>query len=234
MTAEGIAEINGFTYFADINPLYSDLLDPEVTEKFIEFSYRPYIDKAPDIDGFFTDEPQLARMRGIPWSDTLPSEWKKAYGTDILPLLPCLFEDCEGASCVRIKYWRLVATLFSESYAKTIHEFCEKHNKKFTGHLLLEEDMRLQMISNGAVMPSYQYFDIPGIDMLTLIKEPGTAIIAPYQVASVAHQFGKRRCSPKALPRADTERTLTILPQSFPGRPCVERRFCAFTYHPTR
>lgn len=187
-----IAEINGFTYFADINPLYSDLLDPEVTEKFIEFSYQPYIDKAPDIDGFFTDEPQLARMRGIPWSDTLPSEWKKAYGTDILPLLPCLFEDCEGASCVRIKYWRLVATLFSESYAKTIHEFCEKHNKKFTGHLLLEEDMRLQMISNGAVMPSYQYFDIPGIDMLTLIKEPGTAIIAPYQVASVAHQFGKK------------------------------------------
>lgn len=93
---------------------------------------------------------------------------------------------------MRIKYWRLVATLFSESYAKTIHEFCEKHNKKFTGHLLLEEDIRLQMISNGAVMPSYQYFDIPGIDMLTLIKEPGTAIIAPYQVASVAHQFGKK------------------------------------------
>lgn len=187
-----IAEINGFTYYADINPLYSDLLDPVVTEKFIEFSYQPYIDKSPDIEGFFTDEPQLARMCGIPWSDTLPSEWKKAYGTDIFPLLPCLFEDREGAADVRIKYWRLVAELFSESYAEKIHKFCKKHKKKFTGHLLLEEDLRLQMISNGAVMPSYQYFDIPGIDMLTLKKEPGSAIIAPYQVASVAHQFGKK------------------------------------------
>lgn len=187
-----ITEIDGFTYYADINPLYSDLLDPRVTKKFIEFSYQTYIDKTPDIEGFFTDEPQLARMSGIPWSDTLPDEWKKAYGTDISPLLPCLFEDREGAKAVRIKYWRLIAALFSENYAGLIHKFCEKHKKKFTGHLLLEEDLRLQMISNGAVMPSYVHFDIPGIDMLTLKKEPKAEIIAPYQVASVAHQFGKK------------------------------------------
>lgn len=191
--AEGkvILSKDGYDYFVKINPYYVDLLNSRTTDKFIEFAYEPYIEKAPETEGFFTDEPQLTRNFGIPWSDILPEEYEKEYAEDIMKIIPLLFYDGDGAECARIKYWRLITKLFSQNFAKRISEFTEKHKKGFTGHFLLEEPLRAQITSNGAVMPSYRYFDIPGMDCLTLVKEPGWSITAPYQVASVAHQTGR-------------------------------------------
>ncbi len=184
---------DGITYYIDTNPYYVDLLDPEVTDKFIELVYEPYIKNEPEIEGFFTDEPQLTRLSGIPWSNLLPDAFRNEYGEEFISIIPLLFFDEEGADSARIKYWRLVAKLFSENFAKKIHEYTKKHKKLFTGHYLLEEPLKEQITSSGAIMPSYRYLDIPGMDVLTLKKDPGTNIIAPYQVASVAHQFGKKQ-----------------------------------------
>lgn len=184
---------DGITYYIDTNPFYVDLLDPDVTDKFIELVYEPYIENEPEIEGFFTDEPQLTRLSGIPWSNILPDAFYEEYGEEISTIIPLLFFDGEGAPAARIKYWRLVAKLFYENFAKKIHEYTKKHNKLFTGHYLLEEPLKEQITSSGAIMPSYRFLDIPGMDVLTLKKDPGTNIIAPYQVASVAHQFGKKQ-----------------------------------------
>ena len=59
-----------------------------------------------------------------------------------------------------------------------------------TGHFLSEEDLELQSRHAGSVMESYQYENIPGIDLLTAtISDP----ILVKQVSSVAHQFGRHR-----------------------------------------
>ncbi|UKI35925.1 MAG: hypothetical protein L6V93_18025 [Clostridiales bacterium] len=61
---------------------------------------------------------------------------------------------------------------------------------KFTGHLVLEDNMRIQINANGAVMPSYEYYHIPAMDWL------GRRISSPLpqiQVASIARQTGKKQ-----------------------------------------
>ena len=61
---------------------------------------------------------------------------------------------------------------------------------KLTGHMVLEDNLLSQITSNGAVMPNYEYFHIPGIDWLSRAR---VTPLTPLQVSSVAHQLGKKQ-----------------------------------------
>lgn len=69
---------------------YVDTLDGNITEKFIKETHEVYLGRIPKEDagtvmpGFFTDEPQYYRWDN-PYSNTLPAEFKKAYGYEIYP-----------------------------------------------------------------------------------------------------------------------------------------------------
>lgn len=71
---------------------------------------------------------------------------------------------------------------------KQIYDWCEAHNLKYTGHLVLEENFHSQLTSNGACMPHYEYFHKPGMDWLCRVIYPCLTML---QVASVAHQLNK-------------------------------------------
>ena len=71
---------------------------------------------------------------------------------------------------------------------KQIHEQCEAWGMKLTGHLVLEESLLSQLVSNGACMPHYEYMDIPGMDWLG--RGIGDCLTAR-QVSSAAEQMGK-------------------------------------------
>ena len=189
-TETTIANVNGYHFYYDVNPFYVDLLDKEVTEIFLNGIYDTYYKKyGNEIEGFFTDEPQLSRD-GIPWSLTLEEAYKKEYGEDLKLKLPELFfEDGEFKS-TRLKFWRLVTKLLSNNYTKQIYNWCEERGLKFTGHMVLEETLMDQLTPNGAVMPNYRYFHIPGMDCLGRQKINKKTI---YQVSSVAEQFGKEQ-----------------------------------------
>ena len=90
----------------------------------------------------------------------------------------------------RMKFWKMVTELFSESYMKQIYDWCDERGVKLTGHLLCEETLTTQILSNGAIMPHYEYFDIPGMDWL---GRPIKRSLTPWQVSSVAHQLGKEQ-----------------------------------------
>ncbi len=177
-------------FYYDVNPFYVDTLDGEVIADFINEVYVPYYEKfGNSFDGFFTDEPQISR-NGIPWSLTLPAEFKKAYGEDIYDKLDALYEDVEGYEDFRIKYRKLYTELFSKNYMKQIYDWCVAHGLGFTGHVVLEEDLKIQVDSEGACMPHYEYMTIPGMDWL------GRNIfdcLTPMQVSSVAAQTGKKQ-----------------------------------------
>ncbi len=189
-----VANVSGFHFYYKENTHYSDLLDPDVTDKFIEFAYEPYRKRFGNkILGFFTDEPQLMREGGLPYSLILLEEFEKEYGFSLIPHLPALFFEREISEDIKIRYWRLIAKLFSINYAKRIYDWCEKYGYIFTGHYLLEEDFPSQIKASGSIMAQYRYMHIPGSDLLTKKKVPGGHVLSALQVSSVAHQTGCRQ-----------------------------------------
>ncbi len=185
-----ICEEGGHVFYFDVNPFYVDTLDREVIAEFIRVIYEPYYEKYKStFDGFFTDEPQISR-NGIPWSLTLPEKFEKEYGEPLLPRLPELFFEVGDYKSTRLKFWRLITMLFSENFMKQIHDWCVSHGLKFTGHMVLEETLSYQLTSNGACMPHYEYFDIPGMDWLC---RPIFPCLTIHQLASAAAQTGKKQ-----------------------------------------
>lgn len=185
-----IADVDGKCFYYEINPFYVDVLDPAVTQDFLNEIHEKYYARfGSDFAGFFTDEPQISR-NGIPWSNVMLESYRQRYGEDLIPHLPELFVRQGDWKTTRIRFWKLVTDLFSANFMKKIHDWCEDHNLKFTGHMVLEETFRSQVTSNGAVMPHYEYLTIPGMDCL------GRHIIydlTAYQLGSVAQQLGKKQ-----------------------------------------
>lgn len=189
-----ITAVGELNFYYDVNPYYVDTLDASVTAEFIRLVYRKYRDTLPPelwrcVKGFFSDEPQISRD-GIPWSLTLPAAYRQAYGRDLLPELPALFLEIQDYRAVRVRFWSLVTRLFRDNFLKPIYEWCETNGVMLTGHQVLEESYLSQLTTNGAVMPQYQYYHIPGIDWLGRTPPSPVALI---QLCSVAAQTGKKR-----------------------------------------
>lgn len=185
-----IATVGAYRFYYEINPFYVDTLDGKVVAAFIDAIYRRYDERFHGrIDGFFTDEPQISR-NGIPWSLILPDEYKNAYGDDLAPHLPELFLDVGEYRTTRVRFWRLITELFSKNFMKQIYDWCLAHGFRFTGHLVSEESLLSQLVTNGACMPHYEYMSIPGMDWLGRHNHPS---LTPYQVASASRQLGKKQ-----------------------------------------
>ena len=189
-----ICSAGGMNFYYDINPYYVGTLDAAVTSEFIRRVYQVYRDTLSSehwrqVKGFFTDEPQISR-NGIPWSHTLPEEYYRTYGRDLLAELPGLFTEISGFRAIRIRFWTLVTRLFRDHFLKLIHDWCDANGVLLTGHHVLEETYLSQLVSNGAVMPQYQYYHIPGVDWLGRDMPSAVALI---QLLSAAAQTGKKR-----------------------------------------
>ena len=182
---------DGTRYFYRVNEFYVDTLDAKVIKKFIDEIYAKYYERfGSTFDGFFTDEPQILRGDGYPWSFILEENFNKRYGYSLIENLDMLFVDKDGCEQVRIDYWQLVTDLFSEAFFKQIYDYCDTHGYKLTGHLVLEEDLMSQTVSNGACMPHYEYFHIPGMDWLGRLV---TECLTPMQLSSASAQLGKKQ-----------------------------------------
>ena len=189
-TDRTITNCDGFHFYYDVNPFYVDTLDGKVTDCFINEIYKPYYEKfGTAFEGFFTDEPQISR-NGIPWSFILPEEYERAYGEELTSRLPQLFMPIGDYKRTRVNFWKLVTELFSKNFMKKIYDFCDARGLKLTGHVVLEENLLCQLVSNGACMPHYEYFHIPGMDWLGRHNNPS---LTPYQVGSAARQLGKKQ-----------------------------------------
>lgn len=184
-----IGVYNGYRFYYEVNPFYVDVLDGKVISEFIKRIYEPYYERyGNNFAGFFTDEPQISR-NGIPWSFILPEEYEKAYGEELLPHLAGLFVKTCDCQQTRIRFWKLVTDLFSKNFMKQIYDWCCERGLGFTGHLVLEEDLLAQMTTNGACMPHYEYFTMPGMDWL---GREISECLTPLQVGSAAAQLGKK------------------------------------------
>lgn len=191
---EGTGEQSVFyVIYEMINPYYVDVLNPKVIEKFIEVTHEIYRKEFGDeigrrIPGFFTDEPQFAKLK-IPYSICLPEEFEKEHGYALTETFTALFRKCNGYQKYRYDFWKTISRMYTNGFCKTIFNWCEKNNCKLTGHVMREDSLLLQMQATAGVMPSYQYMHMPGIDWLRRrISSP----LTPKQAGSVAAQLGKK------------------------------------------
>jgi hypothetical protein len=179
---------------------YVDLLDPAVTEVFLQVTYDEYAkyfkrDFGEHLPGIFTDEPNfniVTHHKGLrlPWTNALPGYFRKLNGYDIVDMLPLMYFKGAGCRKVRHDFWRTLTKRFVESYAKPCFERAERYGMKLTGHWLYEDNLLHQIMYIGAAMPHYEYEHVPGIDHLGRnINDPLTL----KQVSSAAHQFGRNR-----------------------------------------
>ncbi len=187
-TETAICKCGEHYFYYEINPFYVDVLDKKVVAEFIKCAYEPYFERYGNrVEGFFTDEPQISR-NGTPWSFCFPEEFKKRYNLDIYEHLEELFYPVGNYKDIRIKFWKMATDMYSESYFKQIYDWCEERNMKFTGHLVNEDDLRSQLVSNGVCMPHYEYFHIPGMDWLG--RNIGNGVMV-HQLCSAAAQLNK-------------------------------------------
>lgn len=82
-----VAVKDGYRYYYRINPFYVDVLDKKVIAKFIEEIYAVYSEKmGNEFEGFFTDEPQISRETGYPWSFPFAESFKQNTGMSFLSI----------------------------------------------------------------------------------------------------------------------------------------------------
>ena len=167
------------------------------------------------IEAMFTDEPSFMgcyinagiyppRAHDV-YDDSLPLYPVVNYGRDVenefmaryaYPLAPSLiylfFGEDERAKQVRYDYYRLLSDLYEQSYFAQLANWCDAHGLPFSGHVLLEDDIRHHVMFEGNFFSLLRHMHFPGIDMLHSIptKVLGDAF-TPKLVSSIAHAYGR-------------------------------------------
>lgn len=200
---------NGIQVYRWVTPLgydwfngtcYSDLMNKEAMQCFIEESYNSYYKRYKELYGSdivyeFTDEPcTLFRGRipegAIPFTSDLFEIFQKMHGYDAREHLHNLFLNEKGAERFRIDYFRTVNNLFENNFSKQIGDWCTNHNIGLTGHYMLEGSLYGQQTWGTKVMPNYRHQHAPGIDHLGRQTDE---LITAKQCQSVVNQYGKSR-----------------------------------------
>ncbi|CAH1191650.1 hypothetical protein PAECIP111891_00052 [Paenibacillus allorhizoplanae] len=181
--------------YYEVNPYYLDALSEQAVGAFIEAAYDAYWERFGEefgdvIQGFFTDEPQFARGQ-LPWSFELEAAFRSANGYELKEVLPALFLQVESTAKARYDYWACVTAMFTKAYAKQIGDWCQSKGWSFTGHVVDEQALQIQVTSVGDPMAFYEHLNMPGCDWLG--RFIGDEPIVPKQVGSVAHQLGKKQ-----------------------------------------
>ena len=175
-----------------VSPSNTDILNPEVTEAFIAETHEKYYARFKDsfgkeLAGFFTDEPQYYRW-GTPYTPVAEKEFAEE-GEDIRDGLIWLFVHSEEGYAFREKYYGTLNRLYVQNFYGKLYDWCEAHGCKLTGHSVEESILYGQMWGGAAVMPSYEYEHIPGIDWLG--RDCGNEL-SPRQIGSAVAQLGKK------------------------------------------
>ena len=174
---------DGYHFYYDVNPYYVDVLNKDVTQQFIQNAYMPYIERFPQgIDTFLCYAPQLF-SDSIPWSFTLPVEYKNTYGEELLDVLLELFRPVGNYINTRIKFYSLVSRLFGENFLKPIYDYCNEHNVSLA--LNLSSDSAPVALS----MSQYYYSHFPCVEN---ISRNDSCPLSSLSAASTAYQLGKK------------------------------------------
>ncbi len=173
--------------------------------------------KVGQIEAVFTDEPSLMGCyinKGLyprtirdPYDDEMPLYPVLTYGRDVenayssrygRPLFPDLVSiflgDTDSAKSIRYDYYTLLSDLYEESFFSQISDWCARNGISFSGHLLLEDDIRYHTVFEGNFFSLLRHMHFPGIDMLQSIPSMlchSDFAFTPKLVSSIARAYDR-------------------------------------------
>ena len=141
---------------------------------------RELADQLPDIDAFFTDEPQFGSAEHwgggladslpmIQWCDELPELFRQRHGIDVRGILPALFHAVGPTTAKhRHDFYDVQSDLVAENYFGQLETWCRAHGVASSGHMLLEESLLFHVMFSGSMLKNWARMDLPGVDLLGL------------------------------------------------------------------
>jgi len=186
----------------------SDLLNPETTRLFLEFTHEAYLQQfggemfRNNVASSFLDEPAPEGM--FCWTTNFAAEFKKQHAFDLLPYLPHLILDIDDKSIfIRHCYRMTQQRLLTENYLNPIKQWCYEHGIDSVGHLTRSEYM---VWANGSAWPNemkaFSFLDIPCADPLGAGEAWSDARayhVGLKAVSSAAHIFNKKMAGGDSL-----------------------------------
>ena len=123
------------------------------------------------------------------------NSYASRYGRALFPDLVHIFlGDTEVSKSVRYDYYTLLSSLYEESFFSQISDWCARGGISFSGHLLLEDDIRLHTVFEGNFFSLLRHMHFPGIDMLQSIPSMlchSDFAFTPKLVSSVARAYDR-------------------------------------------
>ena len=152
-------------------PNFTDLLNPDAVQYFIDITYEPYKKRfgkhfGKRIKGFFVDEPKYL-SEPYPWTDSLPALFENRWNYSFTDALIALGTDFEGAEKIRRDFWETVQDRFIASFPKQVSEWCQNNDLELIGHCSPEEEPVDQVRYTGSISYFMRTMSIPGTDLIT-------------------------------------------------------------------
>ncbi len=197
---------------------YIDVANREAVAEFINNTYKPYGIYSKDCaepEAFFTDEPSfmaayinkglfppsvkdqfdesMPMFASVNWSESTENRFMSKYGYSIIPCLIYLFAGKSNKAIhTRIDFHSIMSELYEESFFSQISDYCAKINIPFSGHILLEDDIRCHVAFEGNYFSLLRHMHIPGIDMLNGTPElTRRDAFTPKLISSIAHTYNR-------------------------------------------
>jgi hypothetical protein len=182
---------------------YPNLLEPGVTEKFLELTHAScarwfgmHFGKTVRIA--FTDEPRVPPPKpgALGWCSDFAEEFSRRKGYDLVPWLPKLLAGAsvvvDRLAAVRLDYYDVLSQLFCERYLLPLRNWCRAHGLRSGGHFGGEDQwFDFDRIGLGHILRSLRCLDVPGVDLIWRQLHPGLRLHPfPKLASSVARQSG--------------------------------------------
>ncbi|MCK9266458.1 hypothetical protein M0P98_06215 [bacterium] len=154
---------------------YGDMLNKEAVETWMSYIYKEYLKRFKNyfgstLRGFFFDEPyaNINKDVSFAYTEKLFPEFEKRYGYRLQDNFHLLLSEDNLPETIkmRIDYYSLITSLFSNNFAKTVADWCGKHNVFVTGHCMAEESISFSNKVNGDIHEFLKHLQVPGMDML--------------------------------------------------------------------
>ncbi|HET6627016.1 MAG TPA: glycosyl hydrolase, partial [Nocardioidaceae bacterium] len=197
-------------YHPDLEPdePYVDMLNPDVTQKFIDITHESYYGRFADdfgstIQGIFNDEPGFynnfpdgrggADSRGsVPWTPGFRDYLEQNAGYDLTQRLLGIWYDAgDSTTRTRVDYYDALSDRYNEAHTKPLADWAADHDIALISNPLVEEDLGShKLIEGGSWFEMSRHYQLPGMDLISGLN---TSAITPKLNSSVAHLFDRKR-----------------------------------------
>jgi hypothetical protein len=187
---------------------YVDLLNPDVTRRFIELTHEQYRKAVgahfgKTIKFTFTDEPNAPNLdppKSITWTPGMDAIYRERTGGELMDVLPLLF-SAPGVSAApevarsRMGFYDAWTQRFRTAYFEPLRDWAEPLGLGSGGHLNGEDEtINAVRYGFGEALRQLRAMDVPGVDLIWRQLFPGRKgqHFFPKYASSAAHQNGTR------------------------------------------